>query len=192
MKLAAVNLEDFEGLVFRTTVRLMPFVEVMETDFSEVQQLLRIKVWKAYESYDPSRSKLPLKQYVFGCLVNYTKDLKKQAARVRKNGSVVFIEDFKRRDVESNDHFDGRYLAIDADAAYVSVEDEAPMLPNTLTTLELRVIGFLMLDYSMTEIQTSLEIGPKRLRAVRDEIQAKMADWRPTAQRVPERVLEAA
>jgi DNA-directed RNA polymerase specialized sigma24 family protein len=185
MKLA-VNLEDFEGLIFTTTVRLMPYVE---EDFDDVQQLLRIKVWKAYESYDPSRSRLPLKQYVFGCLVNYTKDIKK-----RRHRNVLFLEDLMPApsdDGGRRDKFHAQYLALPEDQAFVAVEDEIPMLPNTLTDLERRVIGFLMLDYTATEISRTLGVGPKRLRAIRDKIEEKMADWRPTAESQVE-LLEAA
>lgn len=178
MKLA-VSLEDFEGLIFRTTVMLMPYVE---EDFDEVQQLLRIKVWKAYEKYDPARSKLPIKAYVFGCLMNYKKDLVK-----RRHRNLAYIEDFRTE--AGTERFEGRNLSVDADTVYLNVEDEKPILPNTLTGIERRVIGFLLMDYTATEISRTLGIGPKRLRGIRDKIEEKMADWRPS---VAEPILEAA
>lgn len=178
----AVNLEDFEGLIFRTTVMLMPYVE---EDFDEVQQLLRIKVWKAYEKYDPSRSKMTCKAYVFGCMFNYTKDLKK-----RRRRNLVYIEDFRTE--TGAERFEGRNLAVDAETVFLAVEDERPVLPNTLTELERRVIGLLMLDYTATEISRTLGVGPKRLRGIRDKIEEKMADWRPCAVREQDPILEAA
>lgn len=178
MKLAA-NLEDFEGLIFKTTVLVLPHVE---DDFDDVQQLLRIKVWKVLAKYDPARSKMTVKAYVFGCLMNYKKDLKK-----RRRRGELFIEDLMPDDhgdgqrQDGSSAFEARHLAVSQDAAFLAVEDEAPLLPNTLSDLERRVIGLLMLEYTATEISRTLSIGPKRLRVVRNDIERKMMDWRPTA-----------
>jgi DNA-directed RNA polymerase specialized sigma24 family protein len=183
MKLAA-NLEDFEGLIFKTTVLVLPHVE---DDFDDVQQLLRIKVWKVLAKYDPARSQMTVKAYVFGCLMNYKKDLKK-----RRRRGELFIEDLlpdhpsgdgQRHDGSSA--FEARHLAVSQDVAFLAVEDETPLLPNTLNDLERRVIGLLMLEYTATEISRTLSIGPKRLRAVRNDIERKMMDWRPSAVHQP-------
>jgi DNA-directed RNA polymerase specialized sigma24 family protein len=188
MRATSADLEQFEGLIFKTTVRIKPY---LEDDFDDVRQALRIKVWKAYESYDPARSKLPLQRYVFGCLVNFTKDLKK-----RRHRGLLYLSDFMQNDTGSErpvtGSFEATYLSVSEEEAFLHIEDEVPMLPNTLTSLEKRVIGFLMLDYSATEISRTLGIGPTRLRSIRNDIERKMMDWRPTAVHAPEPVLEAA
>lgn len=179
VRVTSADLEQFEGLLFKTTVLLMPYVE---EDFDDVRQLLRIKVWRAYESYDSSRSKLTVKAFVFGCLYNYAKDIRK-----RRHRSELFIEDLapaSASDIggffsQQQERFYAHYLAVPQEIAFLDVEDEAPVLPNTLTEEERQVIGFLLLDYTATEITRTLGVGPKRLRAIRDRIEEKMGDWRP-------------
>jgi DNA-directed RNA polymerase specialized sigma24 family protein len=182
VRATSADLEQFEGLLFRTTVLLMPYVE---EDFDDVRQLLRIKVWRAYESYDSSRSKMTVKAFVFGCLYNYAKDIRK-----RRHRGDLFIEDLapaaadasRPRGASATDRFYAQYLAVSQELAFFDVEDEAPTLPNTLTETERQVIGFLLLDYTATEITRTLGVGPKRLRAIRDRIEEKMEDWRPNTE----------
>lgn len=181
------DLADYEGLVFRTAVMLEPYVEL---DFDETQQLLRLKIWNVSQKFDPARSKMPLKRYIFGCLLNYTKDLKKSGFRTRKRGLPAYIEDLTHHGdgSETTSHFEMCYLSVSAETAFIAAEDEAPHLPNTLDELERRVIGMLMLDYTATEISKTLSVGPKRLRSIRNGIEQKLADWKPTV--MPEPLLE--
>lgn len=181
VRASSKDLEQFEGLIFKTTVMLMPHVE---DDFDDVQQLIRIKIWKAYEAYDPERSRLTLRAYVFGCMVNFTKDLKK-----RRHRGHLFIEDIAPKggdDGGRHDRFYAQYLAVAQETVFLDAEDEVPVLPNTLDCLERRVIGLLMLDYTAAEISRTLSVGPTRLRSIRDNIERKMADWRPTAIHQPQ------
>lgn len=179
MSLAAVHLEDFEGLIFKTAVMLTPYVE---EDFDDICQLLRIKAWKAYESYRPERSKLPLKRYVFGCLVNYTKDLRK-----RKKRGVLFIADLGHRDGgdgpgSDNSPFEARYLCVTAEEAFMAVEDEVPLLPNTLTDQERALIGVLLQedDLSQAALGRRIGVGVKKVQALQQSIRTKMSDWEPS------------
>jgi hypothetical protein len=160
VRATSADLEQFEGLLFRTTVLLMPYVE---EDFDDVRQLLRIKVWRAYESYDSSRSKMTVKVFI--------EDLAPAAADASRP-----------RGASATDRFYAQYLAVSQELAFFDVEDEAPTLPNTLTETERQVIGFLLLDYTATEITRTLGVGPKRLRAIRDRIEEKMEDWRPNTE----------
>jgi RNA polymerase sigma factor (sigma-70 family) len=74
-------LRQYAGLVF-STARL--YVGVVEDEFEDIQQILWIKVWKARAAYNPDRSSMSEKNYVFSCVKNQCKDLVKQSARRRK------------------------------------------------------------------------------------------------------------
>lgn len=187
MRATDADLAQFEGLIRQTAAMLDPLIE---EDFDDIQQLLRVKIWKAVEKFDPARSKLPLKRYVFGCMMNYTKDLKKQDVRrkERQRGSLLFIEDFvgpERRD--QRDQFDAQYLAVVADVVYLHVEDEDPLLPNTLTDQERRLIALLCQDEdsSQAKLGRELGVGTKKVQALLKSIRLKMADWNPSEAPAP-------
>ena len=48
------TLRHYEGLIFRTARFAAPLVE---DDFEDVQQVLRIKCWRALLAYDPAGRK---------------------------------------------------------------------------------------------------------------------------------------
>lgn len=70
--------KTYGGLVF-TTARI--YVNVVEYELEDIQQILWIKVWKARAAYNPERSSMSEKNYVFSCVKNQCKDLVKHARR---------------------------------------------------------------------------------------------------------------
>src|SRR3954470_7263330 len=68
----------YEGLIFSTARRYSIFVE---EDLEDIQQILRVKVFRALESYDGAKApprtdgRSPRDAYVFQCVRNQAKDL---------------------------------------------------------------------------------------------------------------------
>lgn len=170
----------YERLIFKTASM---YVSYVEEDFDDIQQVLRIKVWRALEAYDARRSKMPVDRFVFSCVKNQCKDLVK-----KKRRNLVYLEDVghEGRDGEVvRDAFEARYLTSDAHKHFGRVEDAAPLIPSTLTAVEREVLALLYLDFTQKEAQVMLGVSRNDMeRAVRG-IRDKMADWRPTAPEEP-------
>lgn len=172
------DIEFYEGLVFKTASMYSSYVE---EDFEDIQQVLRIKVWRALEAFDPTRSNMTRQRYVFSCVKNQCKDLVK-----KKRRNELFIEDLAPVEVEQGqlggprDRFDWRYLSADADQAYGAVESAPPLIPSTLSKLEREVLALLYLDFSQKEAATLLGVRRNEMERAVKSLRDKMADWRPT------------
>lgn len=183
------DIGPYEGLIHSTAGRYAPY---LDEDFEDIQQILRLKVWQALRAFDPSRTKLPVQNYVFACMRNRVKDLLKGQDRRNKarGGSQLHIEDVAG-DQAAVHAFEARYLAQSREETYSDVEDERMPLPATLTPLEVSVVQLLLLDFNQTEIAGHLKVSRQRVRAAHQEIQTKMADWRPEASAPVASLLEA-
>lgn len=168
------GLLDFEGLIFSTAAR---YADLLDDDLDDIRQVLRVKVWKALEHYDPARSALDHKRFIFGCMRNFVKDLLKSQDRRNKarGGRQQYITDV----LDAFPYFEELALAETADEAYFEVEDEDVTLPATLTPLEREVVALLVLDYNQTEISEVLGVPRKRIVSAHAAIREKMEDWRP-------------
>jgi hypothetical protein len=172
-----------------------------------------VKVWHAVQHFSEDRAaagktmhlardrrgRTPLERFVYGCLFNLRLDIEKRPRRY-----VLSIDEFRDaianfEDGDSNDEardwFDGRYLSVEAEEVYASVEEEAePTLPSTLTPLERQVV--MLRFHGVLLKQVDLELGLSRARRedVMRSIHEKLADWRPTAKppRAPTPPLPAA
>lgn len=162
------RIRAYEGLVRKTASLLEGRVD---ESYEDLCSMIRIKVWRALESYDPERSKLPERNYVFSCVVNLKKDLYKKEARRD--------EDLYLEDLTAAAGFEERYLAVE-EVVQESLEDEGVFLPSTLSHVERRVITYLYVGY--TEWDARRELGLKRgeMADAMGAIRAKMADWAPT------------
>lgn len=178
------DIEFYEGLVFKTASMYAAYVE---EDLEDIQQVLRIKVWRALEAFDPTRSSMTRQRYVFSCVKNQCKDLVK-----KKRRNELFIEDVSGVKVGTDDFtvrdaFEARYLCSDASEHFDHIESGPPLIPSTLSKLEREVVALLYLDFSQKEAATLLGVRRNEMeRAVRS-LRDKMADWRPTpaVQRLP-------
>ena len=110
-----------------------------------------MKVWRALEAFDSSRSRLSVERYVCSCVKNQEKDLLKR----RRRGEVFFADVLgdAPSGAEHVDRFEGQYLAVDAEVVYEEVEQELPLIPSTLTELEREVVALLYLDFTRREAQ---------------------------------------
>jgi len=145
----------------------------------DVQQVLRMKVWQALESYDPKRARQPEQGYVYQCVVNGRKDLVKR----RRRGELM-IEDLRgtMRDGHNQfegDRFDSLYLSTDHEQTYGEIEDEELLIPSTLTEIERDLVALLVAGLKHSEAGRLLELERRDIdRAIRS-IRTKMADWEP-------------
>lgn len=181
-------LRHYEGLVYRTAQLITPLVE---DDFDDVAQQLRIKVWKALEAWDPARAPKLVKKYgvdkardrsVFAWVKNYVKDLVK-----RKRRDELYIEDEDRSRGQTGgepatDLFYERYLSASAEDTYASIDGELPLIPSTLTPAELRVVCLLYSDYRQAEVASYLSISQRDVERHVRAIKTKMSDWRPSVE----------
>lgn len=182
------ELAYYEGLVRKTAGM---YSRIVEDDYEDICQILRVKAWRALNTYDPARSKLPVERYVFSCLRNQVKDLLK-----KKRREELFINDMGYADAspdsaitgshtqgttgETHHHFEARYLSIDEEAGLSGLLDDLPTIPSTLSAKEKDVLALVYYGYSHTEIAVRLEISKREIASAMREIKVKMADWKPS------------
>lgn len=170
------DIHFYEGLIFTTASMYAPQVE---EEFEDICQLLRMKVWRALELFDPERSKMPVERYVFMCVKNRCKDLVTKHRR-----GEVYMEDQRRNageDVGSLDWFENRYLSTDHEQTFGDVDEGAPLMPSTLTGREREVIVLLYRHHTQAEVVRILSLRRSEMERIMRTIRDKMADWKPTA-----------
>ncbi len=174
-RLQDADISAYEGLVFSTARR---YAGILDEDPEDIEQILRLKVAQAMVSYDPTKTKLPERNYVFACMRNRVKDLLKGQSRRNdaRGGSEVRIED-----AAHPDDFECRYLATTEDEVYAAVHDEAITLPSSLTSEERDVVVLLAQGFSHHEMARMLGTRRQRVHEIHESVQLKMADWRPSA-----------
>lgn len=172
------DISFYEGLIFTTASLYVPLVE---EEFDDICQLLRMKVWRALELYDPRRSRMSVERYVFMCMKNRCKDLVTKHRR-----GDVYIEDQRRGKDRQGvaaggtlDHFESQYLCADHDQMFGHVDEDVPLVPSTLTPLERRVVVLLYRDRTQAEVVRTLDLRRSEMDRIMRAIRDKMADWRP-------------
>jgi RNA polymerase sigma factor (sigma-70 family) len=178
-KATPTELAYYEGLVRKTASM---YERIVEEEFDDLCQILRLKAWRALGTYDPTRSKLPVERYVFSCLRNQVKDLLK-----KKRRNELFIEDIVPATPNAEagdrgvlrDRFEAHYLIVREDQAYAGVATDTPLIPSTLTQGEREVMALLYLDYGQTEIALRLRMTKREVTAAVKALREKMADWNP-------------
>ena len=199
------RLQDFEGLVI-ATARI--YAGRLRYEEDDLEQELRVKVWQAMRSYSPTRSPLPIQRYVFTCLTNRIKDMKRDAAREvarreRFGVSFLHIEDCPVGHDEngrpmgtSASAFESLFMCVERDEVYGQIDCGKFVLPSTLTDVEARVLVLLMLVWSRPEISRRLGISIYELNSVLRRLRIKLADWNPgecaTAVAIDDRIAVAA
>lgn len=154
--------EHYEGLIFTHSLRIVGRVE---DDLDDIRQTYRIKVWTALAAYDPARCRTSVDRWVFCCLKNAEKDMLKK----RRRGELHL------EDVDVSE----RFQSVDAEVVYAQVEASRPLLPNTLSGLELRAVVLLYRGYKQTEAARRLGIDARAMKRIVRSVRDKMADWKP-------------
>lgn len=156
--------EHYEGLIFTHALRVVGYVD---DDLDDIRQAYRIKAWTALVAYDPAKWD-DVDRWVFFCLKNAEKDMLKR----------------RRRPEVSLDAIDpsAHHGAIDAEVVYAQVEAECPLLPSTLSGLELRAVVLLYRGYRQTEAARRLGIDARAMKRIVRSVRDKMADWKPDSE----------
>jgi len=183
--------DHYEGLCRKTAAL---YVNYVEEEYEDIVQILRVKVWRALETFDstkwkkeaPGNGPSPVERYVFMCIKNQCKDLVK-----RKQRGEVYIEDQGALGHDGHlagrhltDAFELRYLAADHDQVFGDIEDGVPLIPSTLTDREREIVCLLWSDYRQTEIAAQLGLRRSEVERGVRSIRLKMADWRPSQAQV--------
>lgn len=177
-----LTLESFEGLV-RSTARM--FAAQVKREEDDLAQELRVRVWRAMASWEPSRG-VALDRYVFQAVTNKIKDYKRDAAREAKRREregigFVYIEDLFlfTEATGQQERFDSLYHYVERDEVYAEVDGRFVM-PSSVTELEAGVLLFLMTGLSKTEVAVRLSLTRAQVEESVEALRAKFADWRPT------------
>ena len=171
-------LPQFEGLVHKTAE--LTLRTGVEMELEDLKQTYRLKVFQAIKAYDPARAKgLPLRNYVFGAIFNLRLSL-----QGRRRKGELFIDDIAPASGNQDlvDNFHAHYLSTDHDHVYGYVEDEPPMLPNTLSERERFVLVMLYRRFKQDEIAETIGCTKKEVAAAAKSLRLKLADWKPTAE----------
>jgi RNA polymerase sigma factor (sigma-70 family) len=184
------DISHYEGVVRQTAGM---FFAMVEEEFEDVCQILRMKAWRALVSFDVDKAtagkgllhrqgdhncRCAQCRYVFACIRNQVKDLQK---RNRRNW--LFIEDVAPHNADGNgvvrDAFEMRYMEMSSDEAFASVDNEFT-LPSTLNGQERKVVAMLYLSFDYSEIASVVGCSHREVSTAVKSIKDKMADWRPT------------
>jgi DNA-directed RNA polymerase specialized sigma24 family protein len=184
-------LRYYERLVFSSAARLA--AQGVEMPIEDIQQVLRIKIWRALTTFDAKRIQRADEsregardRYVFMAVIDQSKDIYN---RVRRG--ELFIEDLVsdqgdngggvRRDTFEESHG----LFSSEESVYGGVEDEGAPLPSTLTQLERHLVLLLYRDYKQSEAGRMLGLPKYELEKTMRSVREKMADWKPTIDATP-------
>lgn len=186
MRQATLDVADYEGLVRSTARRFAGRFVVLGLDEDDVRQIIWLKVIQARDSYSRQRSGMEERAYVFMCVANRVKDLKRDAANRVKRGVDCYIEDVAsssphaRQAPDPRDRFEAQYLSIREDEVFAVVDGRFDF-PASLDPGERCVVALLALDYTQREVAAMLGLGSRaKVAAVLRAVAEKMADWSPT------------
>lgn len=185
-----IDLSQFEGLV-RATAR--KFAAQVKWDEGDLEQELRVRVWRAVETYSTSRAKGTLEKYVFMAVTNKIKDYKRDAAREadrreRYGISFSYIEDTHMPAAPSSmegtgdprEVFDAYHNFVTRDEIYGEIEEGKFVLPSSVTRLEANVLMLLMMEMTRTEVALRLGLSRMAVEALVNSLREKFSDWEPT------------
>lgn len=165
------SIAAYEGLVFKTS---QMFHDQVGLELDDMRQELRMSVLKARRAFNLGRSRMTERAFVYGCVANRVKDMKRDAAR-RRNGKLTVVH----VDEQSFDWFEFTYRRVSHDEVFGAIEDGSFRLPATVTEREREILLLLTVGYTQTEI-ASLQGAPyEAIRAAVRALREKMADWRP-------------
>ena len=167
------SIAAYEGLVFKTS---QMFHEQVGLELDDMRQELRLTVLKARRKFNAARSRLTERSFVYGCVANRVKDMKRDAAR-RKNGRLVVVHVGE----DSLDWFEFTYRRVTHDEVFGAIEDGSFRLPATITETEQEILLLLVVGYSQTEIAAAQGVAYATVNASVRSLREKMADWRPSA-----------
>jgi RNA polymerase sigma factor (sigma-70 family) len=180
---APIDIGSYEGLVHKTALM---FHERVGLELEDMRQELRIKVFRSIEKYDAARCKTSEEKWVFSCLTNFVRDLKRTAP-TRKGPHVTYIEEYGTHGSKDNyttddfswfEHMYGQEAT--HDQVYGQVEDSF-VLPPTVTADETKIVRLIETGYSQAEIAKQLNVPPWRIRDAMVALRRKLSALQPVA-----------
>lgn len=184
------QLETYEGLVISTARKYAKRVGREEDDMA---QELRVRVWRAIETYDRSRCRTSLRNYVFSVITNKVKDYKRDASREAERLelyglSFLHIEDMCRRgDWVAQEVFEGLYHFVDRDEVFGHIDGDTFVVPESISPPEAKVLVLLAFEMTRTEIALRLGLTRAALAEVIDSLRSKLTDWMENTETSPSR-----
>lgn len=166
-------------MLVRRTAQLLDLNPRVEMELEDIQQVLRIKVFKALLAWTPSRSRTSRDRYVFMCLRDQAKDVLKRVRRGELHIEDLVTTEADSGAIDTRDRFDERYLSQTHEQIYSHVEEEELLLPSTLTRLEREIVTLLFRDYKQAEAARMLGLEKREIEKSMRSIRSKMADWDP-------------
>lgn len=171
------RLAKYEGLVHRTTFMFAGRANMDEEDFA---QELRLKVWWALERWDPARSRLPEKRYVYSIMFNRVKDL------IRYPRQHFFLFDDLAPDGRdaspdrppARDRFDMKFLSTSASLVEEALDGQG-LLPESLSSREKTVLVLLYLEYQQAEIAPLMGCGLTTVKLTVRALREKLSHLEP-------------
>lgn len=180
-------IRNYEGLVFTTTIIVKQ--AGVEMDIEDIRALMRIKVWRTLLAFDAGHvSGLKRDNFVYGCLMNFKKDLLKRPRRheasvdeLRSRGSAGSQAEGQ----ELTEWFDLRFLSVCEEEVYGRAVEDDLLLPVTLDAQERQVVQLLYEGATMREVDLALGISRGLRERIVRSVREKLADWRPSREHVP-------
>lgn len=174
--------EFYEGLVKTTAGK---YHAKVQEEYEDLCQIFRLKALEAIASYDPKKARQKVESYVFQCIYNKVKDLIK-----RRRRDDLYLEDVapqwtgsangEREKNGGTDQFDAKYFLESEQDAFRDILRNTPLLPNTLTEVEEKVLLGLYLEHQQKEIAVMFDLTPREVAKAVRGLKEKMADWKPS------------
>lgn len=165
------DVSDYGGLVGKTTEM---FHQQVGLEMDDMRQDLWLTVVKARRAFSTKRSRMNERPFVYGCIANRVKDMKRDAAR-RSNGRLVPVHIAD----ESFDWFEFTYRCASHEEMYGEVESDLRLLLASLTEQEQTIVMMLVAGYAMTEIALSLGLAYEHVKRSIGTMREKAAIFRP-------------
>jgi RNA polymerase sigma factor (sigma-70 family) len=182
-----LGIAAYEGLVFKTSHM---FAAMVGLEPEDMQQELRLKIIKSKRVFDPARSSMSERAYIYSCVANLVKDLKRNAAtRYARVGHIGYIETLTYGQVFADgehfttDHFMLAFLSESDDQTFAAVLDRFTF-PSTVTQGEQEIAALLVAGFDQQEIGELMGLSRTQVTASVKKLREKLADWQPS--RTPE------
>lgn len=187
------DLDVYTGLVSKTTFM---WFEACGLEAEDLRQELWLKVTQALLAYDPVRSKMTEKNYVFSLVFNRVKDFLRRE-KVKRNFTVAHrdgeeVTGLRMTSIQAQaTGRDGEARPTDAfECAYLSIEREdcrellVGFLPAGLSDLEVRIAALLAMSFEHAQIVAILGCSQRQVKSAARALRLALADARPAGRDV--------
>lgn len=176
MRSTTGDLSKYAGLVGKTT---QMFMGLCRLEAEDMHQELWIKVHEAVEAYRPARGESE-EAWVYGCLANKVKDLRRTASR-RARWGVTFVYMDEHWQESGTDYADRLIPHVEPFEVFGKIDEGVYVLPESVTAWEGDVLVLLALGYTRAEVALELECEESQVAAAAKALKQKLAELRPVS-----------